>query len=84
MVFVSSDKAKRYLRSLPRCQPADLQQLWPAAKKEVGRAVACTLKVGFALEMMWTAGSSSGKEWWQHSQWRLEIGLHYQECEQFV
>ncbi|KIZ03810.1 extracellular signal-regulated kinase1/2 [Monoraphidium neglectum] len=29
--FVSSEKARRYLRSLPRCPRADFQELWPQA-----------------------------------------------------
>nr|AFJ54625.1 mitogen-activated protein kinase [Dunaliella salina] len=29
--FISSDKARRYIRSLPRCEPTDFQKLWPNA-----------------------------------------------------
>lgn len=31
MGFVTSDKARRYLRSLPRCPRSDLRNLYPAA-----------------------------------------------------
>jgi serine/threonine protein kinase len=31
MAFVTSDKARKYLRSMPQYPPQDLQQLWPHA-----------------------------------------------------
>ena len=34
--FISSDKARRYIRSLPRAEPTDFFQLWPSANPKVG------------------------------------------------
>lgn len=36
IAFVTSEKARRYLRSLPYCPRADFRQLWPDADKQVG------------------------------------------------
>lgn len=33
--FVSSEKAKKYLRTLPNCPQEDFGKLWPQANKQV-------------------------------------------------
>lgn len=37
IAFVSSDKARRYLRSLPPCPRADFRKLYPHADEQVRR-----------------------------------------------
>jgi hypothetical protein len=39
IAFVSSDKARRYLRSLPPCPRADFKKLYPHADEQVCRGV---------------------------------------------
>ena len=39
MAFVAGDKARRYLRSLPRHAGADLAALYPDADPQVGGSV---------------------------------------------
>lgn len=33
--FITSDKARRYIRSLPHAEPADFLQMWPNANPKV-------------------------------------------------
>lgn len=40
IAFVSSDKARRYLRSLPPCPRADFRKLYPHADEQVERSIA--------------------------------------------
>jgi hypothetical protein len=34
--FITSEKARRYIRSLPRCERTDFRKLWPHANSKVG------------------------------------------------
>jgi mitogen-activated protein kinase 6 len=34
--FITSDKAKRYIRSLPKSERVNFAELWPQANKHVG------------------------------------------------
>lgn len=40
LLFITSEKAKRYIRSLPVNERVNLQELWPGANKLVSQAVA--------------------------------------------
>jgi hypothetical protein len=66
--FVSSEKARRYLRSLPRCPRADFQELWPQADPQVRgawEAPSCPLtwSIGHAPPLSCRLGASGEGGW---------------------
>jgi hypothetical protein len=61
--FITSDKARRYIKSLPRCERTDFRKLWPHANPKVGERGAGRHEVAGqapALRMQQALHASSG------------------------